>query len=88
MTGWSLTMPVMQDILKSTIADPRLEVPVVFATMNVINSVTYVAAFSIVITSCAILLPRTTATADAENNTDPDKKADASGDAPARLLTN
>ena len=51
--------PVMMDILKATIAQQgQFGIPIVFGTMNLINSLTYAAAFTLVFASCAILLPR------------------------------
>lgn len=51
--------PVMMDILKATIAQQgQFGMPIVFETMNLINSLTYAAAFMLVFASCAILLPR------------------------------
>lgn len=51
-------MPVMENILNSTIADSLTGVPVILGIMKAINSLTYVAAIAIVICACAILLPR------------------------------
>jgi len=51
--------PVMKDILEATIAkDGQFGIPIVFETMNIINSLTYAAAFMLVFASCAIVLPR------------------------------
>jgi hypothetical protein len=51
--------PIMMDILEATIAkDGHFGIPIVFGTMNIINSLTYSAAFMLVFASCAIVLPR------------------------------
>lgn len=51
--------PVMMDILKATIAQhAQFGIPIVFGTMNIINSLTYAAAFMLVFASCSIVLPR------------------------------
>jgi hypothetical protein len=52
-------MPLFEDILEDTIAkQEQFGMPVVFGTTNLINALTYAAAFMLMFASCAILLPR------------------------------
>ena len=52
--------PFIRRVIEVTIAQGQIGMPVIFETLNLINALSSIATFSLVVASCAVLIPRET----------------------------